>query len=248
MPPLQCLFCNHLNPGGASFCNDCGSQLHLQPCDRCGAIDKRTARNCYKCGASFTLPAASDIDSTPPLPDNQIAAPALIDFGLPELRPPDEPQQPVEILLSEGYPPASRSRRTWRMAAAVLLFAAIAIVVFYYSERSAQLAWMQRETQPDPSLPRAPTAAGATPSTVAAPVEAASAPTDTTSQPGPGTAQHDEARLPSPSAAAASMPVRPSSALDGAVKTRQDPPLFKECSPAVEALGFCSSGTKQETQ
>ena len=51
----QCLFCNHLNPVGASFCNECGSQLQLQQCDLCGSINKRSARVCYKCGAAFTF-------------------------------------------------------------------------------------------------------------------------------------------------------------------------------------------------
>lgn len=55
---LQCLFCNHFNPGGATFCNDCGSQLQLQQCDLCGSINKRSARVCYKCGAPFSAPAA----------------------------------------------------------------------------------------------------------------------------------------------------------------------------------------------
>ena len=48
---LQCLFCQHVNPAGATFCNTCGSQLQLQQCDRCGSINKRSASNCYKCGA-----------------------------------------------------------------------------------------------------------------------------------------------------------------------------------------------------
>ena len=56
--PLQCLFCNHLNPGGATFCNDCGSQLQLQQCDLCGSINKRSAKICYKCGAPFVALAA----------------------------------------------------------------------------------------------------------------------------------------------------------------------------------------------
>lgn len=59
--PLQCLFCNHLNPGGSSFCNDCGSQLHLQQCDLCGSINKRSARICYKCGVTFTHSAAHGV-------------------------------------------------------------------------------------------------------------------------------------------------------------------------------------------
>lgn len=55
---LQCLFCKHPNPAGSSFCNDCGSQLDLQPCEQCGAIDNRSAMHCHKCHTEFTLPVA----------------------------------------------------------------------------------------------------------------------------------------------------------------------------------------------
>jgi ribosomal protein L40E len=50
MFPLQCFFCNHINPAGAKFCNDCGSPLHLKPCRQCEAINDQAAKNCYKCG------------------------------------------------------------------------------------------------------------------------------------------------------------------------------------------------------
>ena len=60
----QCLFCNHPNPAGASFCNECGSQLQLQQCDLCGSINKRSARVCYKCGAAFTFIGASAASAT----------------------------------------------------------------------------------------------------------------------------------------------------------------------------------------
>jgi len=34
MPAITCLFCDHANPAGAKYCNECGSALHLKPCDR----------------------------------------------------------------------------------------------------------------------------------------------------------------------------------------------------------------------
>ena len=58
IPPLRCLFCNHRNPASARYCSDCAAELHLQPCNQCGAIDNRTATTCYKCGAQFNVPAA----------------------------------------------------------------------------------------------------------------------------------------------------------------------------------------------
>lgn len=56
--PLRCLFCNLRNVASAKYCNECASPLHLQPCNKCGAIDNRTAITCYKCGAEFNVPAA----------------------------------------------------------------------------------------------------------------------------------------------------------------------------------------------
>jgi len=48
--PARCIFCAHVNPAGAKFCNDCGSPLHLKPCRQCDAINDRDARRCYNCG------------------------------------------------------------------------------------------------------------------------------------------------------------------------------------------------------
>jgi hypothetical protein len=59
MPPPQCPFCNHANPAGAKYCNDCGSPLHLKPCNHCDAINDEVASNCYKCGAEFPVPSSA---------------------------------------------------------------------------------------------------------------------------------------------------------------------------------------------
>ena len=71
-PPL-CPVCDHHNPFGAKFCNDCGSPLDLKPCNQCDAVNHQTATNCYKCGAEcpalFTTPEATPVlpaaDPTP---------------------------------------------------------------------------------------------------------------------------------------------------------------------------------------
>ena len=64
-----CSFCEHHNPAGAYFCNDCGSPLHLKPCNRCHAVIDQAATNCCKCGALFTKPGATPVlpaaDPTP---------------------------------------------------------------------------------------------------------------------------------------------------------------------------------------
>jgi hypothetical protein len=70
-----CPFCDHHNRVGAKFCNDCGSPLHLKPCNQCDAINHQAATNCYKCGAEcpalFTTPEA-----TPELPAADPTTPA----------------------------------------------------------------------------------------------------------------------------------------------------------------------------
>ena len=61
------------NPAGAKFCNECGSPLHLKPCNQCDAVNHQAATNCYKCGeecpALFATPKATPVlpaaDPTP---------------------------------------------------------------------------------------------------------------------------------------------------------------------------------------
>jgi ribosomal protein L40E len=59
----MCPFCDHRNPVGAKFCNDCGSPLGLKPCNQCHAVNPQAATDCYKCGAEypalFTTPEAT---------------------------------------------------------------------------------------------------------------------------------------------------------------------------------------------
>src|SRR5690349_9446105 len=50
---LLCPFCDHRNPAGSKFCNDCASPLHLKPCKRCDAVNHASAAACYKCGAAY---------------------------------------------------------------------------------------------------------------------------------------------------------------------------------------------------
>ena len=69
----MCAFCDHRNPAGAKFCNDCASPLHLKPCKQCRAVNDQAATNCYKCGAASPVllrtpeatPALPAVDSPP---------------------------------------------------------------------------------------------------------------------------------------------------------------------------------------
>ena len=76
----QCLFCNHANPAGAKFCNDCGSPLHLKLCNECEAINDRIAKNCYQCGTEF--PVLSTAPEPVPAPDTAAASATLSDRGV----------------------------------------------------------------------------------------------------------------------------------------------------------------------
>lgn len=51
MPAIQCLSCEVQNPGGAKFCQECGSALNLKLCAQCEAVNDRAAEQCHQCQA-----------------------------------------------------------------------------------------------------------------------------------------------------------------------------------------------------
>ena len=57
MLPRNCSFCDHENPAGSKYCNDCGSPLHLALCE-CGAVNDLTDTRCYRCGTYVSGPRA----------------------------------------------------------------------------------------------------------------------------------------------------------------------------------------------
>lgn len=120
--PLQCLFCQHLNPADASFCNRCASQLDLQPCMQCSAVDNRNASRCYKCGAAFThlkgalQPVRRDTEATPAL-----RFPAYEPFAQKEL---------ITLIATQSKKGSTGMRRTWGVVVSVLVLAAIALLTY----------------------------------------------------------------------------------------------------------------------
>jgi len=243
--PLRCLFCQHLNPAGATFCNDCGGQLNLQPCNRCGAIDNRAARNCYKCGAEFTLPAAPGLDSllAPAILDKELTHPTLNDakaagpqaahpnHDLP--RSPSEPQPVDEALSSEMAATATKSRRRMLVAilALLLVLTTAVVAVYLYDGQRVQLAQKQGEKQAATDRPGAPKRGGSTLSTGAVQIDS------------------DEPEKPpsaAPPDADAARTVRPLPATDAKGKTRHDRPIVEKCPQAVATLGLCNPATQQE--
>jgi ribosomal protein L40E len=239
-PALQCLFCNHLNPAGASFCNDCGSQMHLQPCDRCRAIAKRTATACPKCGSSFTRPAAPEHHSAPAILETQLAEPALNPVGVATELMTLNQSGPTETGMTATRP----LRTNWRVAALPILLVAIAMPIYFYSAPSVPVVKSSGVIQPKSGPATMLISTESTPSTIAVPADRASAPTVTPPKPISAESAPDEVPSHAPSVAGIARTGRPSSAADWAVKNRQDPLILKECPEAVATLGLCNPGAK----
>jgi Double zinc ribbon len=106
----QCSFCNHANPAGAKYCNDCGSPLHLKPCHQCDAINDRVASNCYSCGTQFpVLATAPEAASVSPALHTTAPSATLNDdtgFGRGHAPPPDSLAESHDIPL---YRPANET-------------------------------------------------------------------------------------------------------------------------------------------
>ena len=94
----QCPFCNHANPAGAKYCNDCGSPLHLKPCNRCEAINDQVASNCYTCGTEFPVQStASETASASPALNTTAASATLSDMGF------ERGHAPLPESVAESY-------------------------------------------------------------------------------------------------------------------------------------------------
>lgn len=263
-PLLQCLFCNHLNPGGASFCNDCGSPLHLRPCGRCGAIDKRDAEACYKCGEEFSLsamleivaqPGANEIRAesatpgynlalAPTILDNRRALSALNDDDITSGRT-SLPESAAVILseLSQGFRPGSNENL------AEVVGAVVPKAVFR-NDDPVHISGGLLHSDEKGSTGRAATLTGSQRlRRVAVSVALLAALAFSVyyyHEQSTQLAGNQNVKQLSPPLSGAATIVRPLPANDADMKPRQEPPIIKECSEAVAALGLCSPGTKQE--
>jgi hypothetical protein len=263
-PLHQCLFCKHLNPAGATFCNSCGLELHLQPCEVCAAIDSRNAKFCYKCGAPFSYYATHGPDPTIPdrQPDDKVPKqvggagehPPLIESAgqvLSAMRegsrtdgveaPTGAPERQEAASQSRPAATAAASRGMWGVAIAVVVVAVIGVVAY------------SRLGQPVPAVPApvaeqsAPAAAGnPAPPAVVVQADAAEAATATTPKLAAGVSGFDEAvALARPGAAPAApaapsvkpQPVAPS---ETRPRVRREAAILKECPQSVAVLGLCS--------
>lgn len=260
IPPLQCLFCRRLNPADASFCNECGSQLNLQPCDRCGAIDNRSATNCYKCGAEFTVPPAPGPDAllAPEVLDKDATYPALKNTTVARLGATPANHEltqslpaalPVlEAVSSETAGTRSGSRRSGPVAKQVLLLALLGLLVYLYLEPSAPLAQKPGSAELVPVVSDAPMSASSGAATKTAPLDATLTPTDTMQTLAQAADEPAQPALPAPPGARAAPAARPLPLPDSDPKVRQNPAIFEECPSAIATLGLCNPPKPQEIQ
>jgi len=66
-----CPVCEHRNPRGSRFCNECGSPLQLRFCPACHAAEDVMSLECRSCGEKLPLVVIAD---TPPTPAQVLAA------------------------------------------------------------------------------------------------------------------------------------------------------------------------------
>ena len=82
----KCNFCDHGNPPGAKYCNDCGSPLNFKPCRECGAVNEGPVPRCYKCGAKFLDQDAGIEHGRDTGPTANVSTLAMSDRGLAQER------------------------------------------------------------------------------------------------------------------------------------------------------------------
>jgi ribosomal protein L40E len=125
-----CPVCDHRNPVGARFCNDCGSPL--KPCNQCDAVNHQAAAKCHKCGVEYPVLFTTVFSAADP-------APAWAT--------PDD----VYVVATVTHPPlaAEALRAGWRLAAiaTILLWGLGAIATILIAR--AYTAYRTNATVPD---------------------------------------------------------------------------------------------------
>jgi cytoskeletal protein RodZ len=81
MSLFHCRFCDHANPPGARFCNECGSPLYLKPCPQCEAVNDAAAPQCFQCGAVLPKDEAEQEASVATMPEFSNATESSGDLG-----------------------------------------------------------------------------------------------------------------------------------------------------------------------
>ena len=253
--PVTCLFCQHINPAGARFCNSCAAQLSLQPCLHCDAADNRTATRCYKCGKPLPLhempesnaetgPGALDavqtslaLGHTMVGPSKEVLFPRDLTPGSPVL------ERSYETNGSHIVTAVAVSRSGRLLSRTAFLLVLLAVSAYLYSQYFGKNI-PTAETQ---SRVRAESRAPAT-SAMAPQLDVAVRPTPPADTPRPsavGANGVGNVFASAPRGAGTTLLV-PSSSQYTAVVTRQVPLPRNECVPAVSTLGLCNTEAREE--
>jgi len=153
-----CGFCDHRNPPGANFCNDCAAPLNLKPCRQCDGINDQSVSHCYKCGAAVSpvpaaleplAPAGATPGDVPPGPSTAAALGADAPSGAPVRsagrRVPSSGQIVVAAAVAVGL--IAGAHQVYRVHAAK------AAVMDVASPTPAPIAPTPAPIAPDPTLP-----------------------------------------------------------------------------------------------
>jgi double zinc ribbon protein len=231
----MCAFCQHRNPAGAKFCNDCAAPLHLKPCKQCDAVNDQAATNCYKCGAACPV-SLSTPEATPVVP----AADST----------PVATTANVAVVTTVTQPPftASALGASWRLLSpGQLLVAAIATILIVGAYVAFRTNVATHDAMGVASQPIAAHENNATTATPAVPGAVESKPVEperTAALPAPTPAIHAEApkrasvrerRVPIPTTKGASAHQRPVPVPDTKRASARQPPVHERRAPVGEA-------------
>lgn len=234
MDTRPCSFCSHENPEDAKFCNACGSSMHLQLCQRCGAIDNAAAVACYKCGASFSSQGANE--NIRPEPEGA---------GTRGAAPPASPSvsaNPAAARASDRSPVRRLEQRKGGAARALLFVVIAAAAAFLYRgftpSQEGEASDAAQARVPGLSPPGTIDATlGAVPPSSA--ILAAEVVPVKTPPPIPDVAQPPAADDPPPVDESLPPAGREASAATAADASRAPPDSYP-CTPGVAALGLCN--------
>ena len=232
MSTVQCLFCQHLNPAHAAFCNECGQALNLRPCPQCQASNDREATICQRCGTELSAPAWQAPGESSQ--SGQSTSSASDADSLLWRRTRDGGMNPA--LLSEMGATANSARRRMFIAVAALVVALIAYgASAYFYGLPGQRPPSQAQSAPPTTVvavpAETPRSANTTPSAVNAPQES----------------RAKTPELPPTAALGLTDETAPSSS----APSPDSSSALAACPPAVAALGLCQPSfpppTRQET-
>jgi len=126
---VRCPSCDHANPAGSNYCNQCGMPVHFEACGRCEAINLRGAPSCHKCGC--ILPGHASPESAATTAAAVVEMPAQVA---------DQPDSTEDLPPPDSAERAPRPRRA-AIRATLIAFgvALVAIPAYIATEHQASL-------------------------------------------------------------------------------------------------------------